>query len=609
MITPIAVVLVACVSLTLGAGVAALWSSRARRVRERRRALPQADRGLDEREAALQQRQQSLDAGERFRNRLVSKLSHDMRTPLNSIITLSQLMHDGSTGPLSSDQRKYAEVIHRSGQSLLALINDVLDLSHIETGRMDLDLIAVDVGSLIRGAGVACGELARAKEIALRLTPPPAAMAVRADPGRLRQVLKTLLGHAIRRSTGGAVTLFTDADDLRVTIHINDDGGSPVDLARTGREALSESLVAERDGTAPEPGLILADRLVTLMGGTILVDSAPDRGTTLSVALPRTQSDALDPVRDAPHTGEEAAAATPSGAASSVANGAPAPAAEQATARHGATPAHILLIEDDAIERDRIASLLMDAGYRVSPASSGQEGLNQLRAGRFGGVVLDLVMPGMTGLDVLRAVRSDERLATIPFVVLSALYMTKSEREVLGPSVAAVVRKGEGTGDELLVHLARALAGQMMSPPDAPRIGGDGGTGASATTVADDRVARVLVVEEDDDNLLAIEQVLASLPVRIETAATGQQAIEICMRQPPDLIVMDVELPGLSGLDVSAQIRRIPDCADIPIIALAASWVEGRRALGASCSGYLSKPVDPGQVVSAVTRALQLEIH
>ena len=176
--------------------------------------------------------------------------------------------------------------------------------------------------------------------------------------------------------------------------------------------------------------------------------------------------------------------------------------------------------------------------------------------------------------------------------------MTRSEREVLGPTVAAVVRKGEGTGEELTTYLARALAAR-----DRRRRRCD----ASAT----ERLARVLLIEDDDDNLFAIEQVLASLPVTIETAATGKEAVEICRRRAPDLILMDVELPGDSGLDVSADIRRLPDCADIPIIALTATAepADSRAGLDGGCDAYLSKPVKPGDVVNAVTRALQLGIH
>jgi CheY-like chemotaxis protein len=160
------------------------------------------------------------------------------------------------------------------------------------------------------------------------------------------------------------------------------------------------------------------------------------------------------------------------------------------------------------------------------------------------------------------------------------------------------VRKGESTGDELTAHLARALAARSIA-------------GMSPMPVPSERLARVLLIEDDDDNLFAIEQVLASLPVAIETAATGQEAIEICRRRPPDLILMDVELRGSSGLDVSADIRHLPDCGDIPIIALTATGDRADRAStsGGRCDAYLSKPVKPGEVVNAVTRALQLGIH
>jgi CheY-like chemotaxis protein len=336
------------------------------------------------------------------------------------------------------------------------------------------------------------------------------------------------------------------------------------------RRAEFDVFLTQPTDRPPGPGLILAGKLTHLMGGTLVVDSAPGEGTTFSLSLPR-----------------------------STEGGAEERASEPAVTRAPISPAHVLLIEDDELERLRVAELLQTAGYRVSVASSGQDGLNNLREGRFDAVVLDLVMPGMTGLDVLRAARADEHLSSVPFVVLSALYMTRSEREVLGPTVAAVVRKGEGTGDELTLHLARALASRTAA-------------GTPPQSMPAERIARVLLIEDDDDdNLFAIEQVLASLPVAIETAATGKEAIEICRRRPPDLILMDVELPGASGADVSADIRRLPDCANIPIIALTATADRGLRgqAPEGGCDSYLSKPVKPGEVVNAVTRALQLGIH
>ena len=140
-----------------------------------------------------------------------------------------------------------------------------------------------------------------------------------------------------------------------------------------------------------------------------------------------------------------------------------------ATRPRHAAGARILLVDDDAAERSHVTARLEEGGYAVTAAASGSEGLALLRDGQFDAVVLDLVMPGMSGLEVLRAARSDERLAVLPFVVLSALYITRSERSVLGPAVASVVRKGDGTADELLRALDRALA-----PAAQPHAIGDG---------------------------------------------------------------------------------------------------------------------------------------
>jgi len=437
MSSTIAIVVIACVSAGLGA-LGVLVVSRVR-PRDFRRPAPGAPPPRDHRQAVelefraeeLSARERTLEAAERFRNLLISKLSHDVRTPLNSMITLSQLLADGSNGPLSADQQKYIEVIHRSSRQLLALVNDVLDLSHIEVERLDLQITAVDVRPLIRGVGAAHEDLARGKGLPLHLNPPRAPLLVDADEDRLRQVLGTLLAHAVAETANGYVELSADSDDRQVVIRVSDTGpGQTPDLRAADFDAF---LVHDADHP-PGPAMILAGRLVKLMGGVLAVESAPGEGTTFSLTLPRSRADSATAAPRAPREGMPAA---PGG--------------------------HVLLVEDDAVERQRVGDLLLSAGYRVSVASSGQDGLAQLQTGTFDAVVLDLVMPGMSGLDVLRSARTDDRLSATPFVVLSALYMTRSEREVLGPSVIAVVRKGEGNGDELLAQVARARAARCAA--------------------------------------------------------------------------------------------------------------------------------------------------
>jgi signal transduction histidine kinase/CheY-like chemotaxis protein len=431
MSSTISTVVIACVSAGLGAlGVLVVSRVRPRDFRrpsprptppgEQKQALD-----LEFRAAELTARERTLQAAERLRNLLISKLSHDVRTPLNSMITLSQLLADGSTGPLSADQHKYSEVIHRSSQQLLSLVNDVLDLSHIEVERLDLQISAIDVRPLIRGVGAAHDDLARGKGLPLHLNPPRMPLLVDGDEDRLRQVLGTLVAHAVGETANGYVELSADGDDRQVAIRISDTGPG---LSPELRAADFEAFLIHDPDRSPVPALILAGRLVKLMGGALTVDSSPGEGTTFVMTLPRSQAQSAAPARSA----------------------------DEPDARMAG--GHVLLIEDDAAERQRVADLLLGAGYRVSVAPSGQDGMAQLQSMSFDVVVLDLVMPGMSGLDVLRAVRGDDRLAAPPFVVLSALYMTRTEREVLGPSVMAVVRKGEGNAEELLAQVARARA-------------------------------------------------------------------------------------------------------------------------------------------------------
>jgi signal transduction histidine kinase/CheY-like chemotaxis protein len=436
MSSTIAIVVLACVSAGLGA-LGVLVVSRMR-PRDFRRAAPRPTPpgeqkqaiDLEFRAAELSARERTLQAAERLRNLLISKLSHDVRTPLNSMITLSQLLADGSTGPLSADQHKYAEVIHRSSQQLLSLVNDVLDLSHIEVERLDLQMTAVDVRPLIRGVGAAHEDRARAKGLPLHLNPPRTPLLVDADEDRLRQVLGTLVGHAVSETANGYVELSADSDDRQVTIRVSDTGPG---LTPGLRGADFDAFLVHDDERSPAPAMILAGRLIKLMGGSLAVDSAAGEGTTFFMTLPRSRVQSTT---------------------------SPRPSAQGAPRAAGG---HVLLIEDDAVERQRVADLLLGAGYRVSVAPSGQEAMAQLKAMSFDAVVLDLVMPGMSGLDVLRAVRGDDQLATPPFVVLSALYMTRSEREVLGPAVIAVVRKGEGNAEELLAQVARARAARCAN--------------------------------------------------------------------------------------------------------------------------------------------------
>jgi signal transduction histidine kinase/CheY-like chemotaxis protein len=378
------------------------------------------------------------DRADRMRNLLLSRMSHDLRSPLNSVITLSQLLLEGSAGALMLEQRRYVEVIHRSGRGLLSLINDVLDLAAVEAGRVELDVGVVSLTKLIHAVSDANADAARAKAVPIKVTAPAATVVVMADGERVREVLNRLVEHAIAETQAGPVLLDGEVnpDGRHAIVRVQATGEG---LATGSRDALAAAAESDFDrylsddsaaghGPAALP-LVVAARLADVMGLRIAVRTTSNDGVVFSMALPL-------------------------GDASAVVEPAPSTAPEGATARASGS---ILLIEDDFAEQQRVGHMIETAGYDVTLAPSGEAGLALLRQNHFDAVVLDLVMPGMSGLDVLRAARADERLASLSFVVMSALYMTKSERQVLGPAVVDVVRKGDASQGELAIALGHAV--------------------------------------------------------------------------------------------------------------------------------------------------------
>lgn len=548
-IAPIAwAVLVAAAAVSL----AALLLERAE---SRRRVL-----GLERERTAEQSRR--LDDTRRGQGSFVANLSHELRSPLNSVLTLSQLLLEGRTGALNDDQRKYLEVIGRSGQNLLELVSDVLDLSRIEAGLADIEIAPVDVEAAIRSTAEAMRPKAVDAGIVLDIDVAPDLPSVAADPERAGQILVSLVGNAVRFAKGGHVVVSAWASSPdQVSVSVSDDGpGMTEEISRrTFRELFQSDQPLGRRHGRTGLGLTICYRLVHLMGGHIKLDSEPGRGSTFTFTLPAAR-DAATGARTA--GGSYGRTLTP-------------PAI--------ALGAKVLVIEDDDMDRMAVTEQLREAGFDVVATASGREGLDLLRDQDFDAAIIDLVMPEVNGLDILEAARADPRGRRTPFVVLSAMYLTKTEREVLG-SVAAVVRKGDEGRKDLVPALRRALAAQAE----------------------EDSRATVLVVEDDPDAVFTLRQVLAPLRVNVETAATVDEAVRFCRQRPPDLVFMDAQLRGTAGFEDPGFIRRLPRCSELPIVGLTsgAAAADRERTLRAGFNDCLVRPFRPLNVLNAATRYL-----
>jgi signal transduction histidine kinase/CheY-like chemotaxis protein len=519
---------------------------------------------LEEQRRELEEKTRRSEEADHLKNAFIANMSHEIRTPLNSVLALSQLLRDGVAGPLTNDQRRYLEVIERNGQNLLRLISDILDLSRIEAGHLEMDVRTVDLGPHIRGAVAALLPLAESKGLDVQVKLPDGPLLVRCDVDRVRQVLTNLVGNAIKFTEAGQVQVSaeTKGDGAPiVSIHVTDTGvGIPPALtSKIFQEffQVDQTLARRQGGTGL--GLAIASRLAHLMGGDIRVQSVVGSGSRFTVTLP---------------AGTEAEAALVEGG----------DLGEPLEGR-------VLLCDPDEIERAATAALLGAAGLEVAAVGSGEEALRALRERTFDGVVIDVDIPGGGGFEVIDQARREPRLARIPFVALVARDLTGSDREALAAPVVGVVRRGESMRASLVSMLGKALKTRGGLRPATP---------------LPPRSASILLVEDNEDNLFTLKQILGGLAVELVSVASGREAIDYCRRRLPDLIIMDMQMPGMSGLQATGAIRALPGGATIPILALTAQAMKGdrERILAAGCDEYLAKPIQPKALLALVERLL-----
>ncbi|MBI3963233.1 MAG: response regulator, partial [Deinococcus sp.] len=323
----------------------------------------------------------------RYKSEFVANMSHELRTPLNSIMGFSEVLADGLAGALNEKQRKYVGNVLSSGQHLLSLINDILDLSKVEAGRMELSREQLDASEVVKEVLTALSPLANRQGITL--VDAVAAAPVWADHGRLRQVFFNLLSNAIKFTpSGGTVQVSTSTGGPMASFSVADTGIGikPEDRGKLFQEFRQLDSTASRRYSGTGLGLSLTKRLVELHGGTITVQSEPGKGSTFTFTVP------IMP-----------------------------PALPAATLPPPEQGSYVLVVEDDQMSGDLIELYLSQAGYQVQRARSGQEALALACSQSPLAVTLDLMLPDLVGWEVLRQLKADATLAKVPVVVISVL--------------------------------------------------------------------------------------------------------------------------------------------------------------------------------------------
>ena len=466
----------------------------------------------------LEQQSAALAVASQHKSEFLASMSHELRTPLNAIIGFSEVLLERMFGELNERQDDYLRDIWSSGKHLLELLNDILDLSKIEAGQMVLNRSEFMVRESLDYCLSMVRERALNQRVLLSMEVDPEVGLLDADRLRFRQVMLNLLSNAVKFTPeGGRVDVSASIRDQDLVVLVADTGvGVPAEDRERIFDAFQQGSRPSGQAEGTGLGLTLSKRILEMHGGRIWLESKPGQGSTFGFAMPaRPAEPALTSVPQAgPDSGDTLDPAS------------------------GPRPT-VVVVEDDRRSFDLLRVYLEAAGARVVSAGDGEEGLDTVRRLSPAGVVLDILLPGIDGWDVLAQLKADPETAAIPVVVVSMLD-ERGRGFALGAAEYLVKPVGK---EQLLAALYRAAA-----MPEQKRT----------------------VVAIDDDPL-AIELVRASLQPEGWTvlgAATGQEGLALIRERKPSAVLLDLLMPGMDGFEVVEALRADPDTKSVPVVIL-----------------------------------------
>ena len=679
---------------------------------------------LEKAQLALAEKMNELERTGRYKSEFLANMSHELRTPLNSSLILAKLLADNQQGNLNEEQVKFASTIHSAGNDLLTLINDILDLSKIEAGKVELRIEPTALARLLEPLAGTFEPVAQQKGVTFSLSAFDSQASIETDAQRVQQILKNLLSNAFKFTERGTVSLTVDADGDRYSFAVRDTG---IGIAASNHSAIFEAF-QQADGTTNRRfggtglGLSISRDLSHMLGGELRVESELGKGSCFTLSLPKV-------FVPQPRLGSRSAplpAASP-GLLSESSPAAPALAQAESPAfaddreqidpqrrllliieddvsfaeilaglarelafqflvahsaeegvrlalqflpaaiildvnlpdrlgltvldrlkQNGGTrhiPVHVmsvddysrmalsmgaagylfkpvqrqdlvtvftglkerltrlrrlLIVEDDAIQREAVTRLLQGEEIEIVAVATVAEARQQLAAGSFDCVVTDLSLPDASGYDLLETMANDEAHAFPPVIVYTGRSLTADEEQRLRRFSSSIIVKGARSPERLLDEVSLFLHQvEATLPVERQRM----------LRQARDREAafdgrKILLAEDDVRNIFALSSILEPKGAKLYVARNGREAIEHLERTPDiDLVLMDIMMPEMDGLEAMRQIRKRGErFSKVPIIALTAKAMSDDRELciKAGANDYVAKPLNVEILLSLV---------
>jgi PAS domain S-box-containing protein len=481
-------------------------------------------------ERELRSAKEAAEASSRAKSQFLANMSHELRTPLNSVIGFASVLHRNKPQNLQSEQLRYLERIRANGQHLLTVINEILDLARIEAGRVDLDLQMVNLTDLVKDTVTQIEGEKRSNAVSLQIRLPTVLPLLRTDPTRLRQVLINLLSNALKFTEQGKIEVLLEVDEAHgevVRIAVADTGiGIASDQLNTIFDAFRQvDSGADRQYGGTGLGLSISSSLCRLMGFRLWAESVEGRGSTFTIEL----LPSIDYLLPQGVLGEPAG--TQVSRQLKPLSSSPLDSRELSQHLLGK---HILVIDDSTDSRLLMVRTLEDMGCRPSVAASGEEGLWLARSKRPDLILLDLMMPQMSGWDVLAALKRDTELASVPVLVVSIV--AEEQRGTLLGAIEAVSK-----------------------PVDRRRLLG------VLERVFRQQPARILLVEDDELQQTLMKEILENEGIHVEIAANGIAALKVLEEFVPDLVLVDLVMPEMDGTSLIHALRSHHGHCDLPI--------------------------------------------
>jgi PAS domain S-box-containing protein len=532
---------------------------------------------LTEQNRELEMQKKMLSEANVLKTNFLSNMSHELRTPLNSVIALSGVLNRRLSNQIPAEEYSYLEVIERNGKNLLLLINDILDISRIESGREEIEIINFNANNLIAEIVSMILPQTETKELKLIHSGKEAELLLTSDLNKCRHILQNLIGNAVKFTEKGTVEIKSKQSADKITITITDTG---IGIAENHMVHIFDEF-RQADGSTSRRfggtglGLAIAKKSANLLGGTVTVKSELGKGSAFTLTLPLKYSAENRIIEEA---------------AISHFNKVILPATVKPVG--GKT---ILLVDDSEPAIIQIKDFLEECGYQILVANDGASALDIISQTIPDAMILDLMMPDIDGFEVLRSLRNAEPTANVPVLVLTAKHITKDDlKELKRNNIHQLIQKGDVKREELISAVASMVVSEeKVQPVSKHRFQPIDGKPV------------VLVVEDNPDNMTTVKAILAN-DFKIIEAVAGEEGIQMAKKYRPNLILMDIALPSMDGIEAFKTIRADVELEYIPVIALTASAMTTDREtiLAHGFDAYIAKPIDDNEFYDTINEVL-----